>query len=199
MTFYKQAVGPSDLQTFNYWAVKPRQAWWHISSCHTWVQPCTQSTPMHNTQNISHPLGCQAFGEHKVARCTVYNYILKNSLAVKSIKKVWPCLNSQCDKSCENKGVAKKRLWQYRLLATILIKSIRVTSCWLHQESAQNSPELSLKYFFYQPIPLQPLVSLPPSLIWQLFHTGNTFWTGLHLFIQPGCFWVYITSFSKLT
>ena len=103
--------------------------------------------------------------------------MLKNSLAVKG------CKMFSVKKVVKSKGVAKKWLWWYRLMAKTLITTIQVNLCCL-------IPEFSLLKFCHCPILSQPFLGCP---LWfhNFLHTGH-FEQG-HTFLQPGCFWVCYT------
>ena len=121
------------------------------------------------------------------------NYPLKNSLAVKKGAALFK--NGQYEKSWEIKEVAKKWLWWYRLMAKFLIATIQVNFVLIPSEGLKLTWIVVIKIF---PINLYHHSHfLAAPFISQLF----SYWPFLNraaLFLQPGCFWVDITSFCKL-
>ena len=101
---------------------------------------------------------------------------------------LWPCLNGQCEKSCEIKGVAEKWLWWYWLMAKILITTIQVNLCCL----ILTSPRIGTKFAKIYAVNLYNHSHfLAPFWFHNFFHTGH-FEQSRTFFLQPGCFWVDI-------
>jgi len=106
----------------------------------------------------------------------------KDSLAVKKVLKctVW------------------KKLWNQRRQPSggkkFQFRCICASFTW-------NQPKVLLNYcykiFCYLPIPSQLFPSHP--LWFHNFFSHWPFWTGQHFILQPGCFWVEVTSFCNLS
>ena len=97
-----------------------------------------------------------------------------------SCKKVAVMFKKACAKKVvKSKGVGKKWLWWYRLMAKILI-TFRWILCWFLGWGNTNCPELLLLKFCHQPIPSQPFLGHP--LWFHNFFSHWPLWTGPHLF-----------------
>ena len=77
---------------------------------------------------------------------TLLMYVLENSLAVKKGAAMFK--NGQCEKVVKSKGVAKKWLWQYRLIANIFITSIQVDFCCLILHVASSGISTRFTWIF---------------------------------------------------
>ena len=111
-------------------------------------------------------------------------YLFKNNLAV---KKVWPCSKWPVWKSCESQEMTV----MVYVDGKILITTIQVNLCCLILG-------ISTKFTWIVVTKILPstytitAISWPP-LWFHNFFSDWPFWIGPHLFLQPGCFWVFVT------
>ena len=99
--------------------------------------------------------------------------------------------NGQCEKFVESKGWPRNGWWWYRLMVKFLIIFRRIL-CWSLVKLGwdnTNWPELLLLKFYCWPIPSQPFLGRPFDF--KMFLTLAIL-NRATLFLQPGCFWVYI-------
>ena len=117
------------------------------------------------------------------------------------IKKCAPVQNGQCEKSCEIKRGGQEMAVMVKVDDKTLIATIQVNLwCFI-----LTLPEISTKFTWIVATKILSstytitAISWLPFLFHIFFPLAILNRLGLHLFLQPGFFWVYITCFCNLT
>ena len=96
-------------------------------------------------------------------------------------KRCGPFQNIQCEKAVKLKGVAKKWLWWYMLMANFLMTTIQVNFLLIPSEVGMRQHTIAALNFLPSTYTITAISWLPP-LILQLFHTG---------YFEQGCTFIY--------
>ena len=128
-------------------------------------------------------------------RCDIYP---KN---IPTVKNVRPCSKwASVENVVKSKGVVKKWLWWYRLIAKILITAIQVNIVLIPSEAGIRQHKLTWivvnKIFAINLYHHSHFLTTPFDFT--TFFTLAHFNMAAPFFLQLGCFWVDLTYYEKL-